>query len=333
MLEHGGRLRQAARATGIALADWLDLSTGIHPRGWPVPPLPPEVWQRLPEDDDGLEAQAAEHYGNPRLCILPGSQAAIRTLPQLFPAGTTACLAPLYAEHPAAWEAAGHRRIALPAGDLEAALASAADCVVLCNPNNPTGHHLSRARVLAAAAQLGRRGAWLVVDEAFADACPEISVVDQAGSAAYPRLIVLRSLGKFFGLAGARVGFLFGDPALAAALSERLGPWSIAHPARWVARAALADVAWQAAARRALPADSQRLAALLAPLSAGGPPGRTPLFVSLQLPEAAELHAFLARRAILVRHFPEDHRLRFGLPGTAADWTRLATALAAWKAR
>ena len=333
MLEHGGRLRQAARATGIALADWLDLSTGIHPRGWPVPPLPPEVWQRLPEDDDGLEALAAEHYGNPRLCALPGSQAAIRTLPQLFPAGTTACLAPLYAEHPAAWQAAGHRLLHLPAGDLDAALASAADCVVLCNPNNPTGHHLSRARVLAAAKHLGRRGAWLLVDEAFADACPEDSVVDQAGSAAYPRLVVLRSLGKFFGLAGARVGFLFGDPALAGALAEHLGPWSIAHPARWVARAALADRVWQAAARRELLAESQKLAALLRPLSKNGPPGSTPLFVSLQLPEAAELHAFLARRAILVRHFPEDQRLRFGLPDGQASWQRLATALAAWAAR
>jgi hypothetical protein len=51
MLEHGGRLRAAAQRYGIALADWVDLSTGINPQPYPVPPLAPEVWQRLPEPE------------------------------------------------------------------------------------------------------------------------------------------------------------------------------------------------------------------------------------------------------------------------------------------
>ena len=67
MLEHGGRLRVAARRFGIPLSDWVDLSTGINPQPYPVPPLAPEVWLRLPETDDGLEAAAARYYGNPLL--------------------------------------------------------------------------------------------------------------------------------------------------------------------------------------------------------------------------------------------------------------------------
>ena len=93
MLEHGGRLRAAARRHGIALADWLDLSTGINPRAYPVPPLPPTVWQRLPEADDGLESAAAAFYGNPLLLPVAGSQAAIQALPRLFPPAAVACIA------------------------------------------------------------------------------------------------------------------------------------------------------------------------------------------------------------------------------------------------
>lgn len=333
MLEHGGRLRQAARLSTIPLEDWVDLSTGINPQSWPVPPLPPEVWQRLPEADDGLEAAAAACYGNTRLLALPGSQAAIQTLPSLFPSAAIACLAPLYAEHPAAWQAAGHQLRQLPAGNLKRALAAATPRVLLCNPNNPTGHQLARDDILAAAEQLARRGGWLFVDEAFADATPEISVADLAGSEASPNLVVFRSLGKFFGLAGARVGFLLGQPELLQALAEKLGPWAVNHPARWVAARALADTAWQAQARLDLAAASARLAALLAPLAQAAPPAATPLFVTLALAQPKPLFNFLRDRGILVRLFPEAGLLRFGLPGSQAHWDKLAATLDAWSRR
>jgi len=333
MLEHGGRLRQAARASGIPLADWVDLSTGINPLGWPVPPLPPEVWQRLPEAEDDLKAAASAYYGNPRLLPLPGSQAAIQALPLLFPRASIACLSPLYAEHPAAWQGAGHRLRQLPAGHLERALAALTPHLLLCNPNNPTAHRLEREEVLAAAAQLRRRGGWLFVDEAFMDASPEQSVADQAGSEAYPNLVVLRSLGKFFGLAGARVGFLLGAEELLQALAEKLGPWPVSHPARWVASRALADRDWQAGARQQLAAASARLKALLAPLAEAAPPAACPLFVSLALAHPQPLFDFLKARGILVRCFAEAGLLRFGLPGSETEWERLAAARDTWKQR
>ena len=332
MLEHGGRLRQASHDYGIPLESWVDLSTGINPDAYPVPPIDPVAWLRLPEDNDGLEAAAAAYYGNPRLLALAGSQAAIQSLPKLFKPMVLACVSPLYEEHPHAWETAGHRLRRLPS--LARAVSVATPAVLLCNPNNPTATALDRPTLLAAAETLRKRGGALIVDEAFADPEPERSVVDLAGSADAPNLLVLRSLGKFFGLAGARVGFLFAGETLRQNLREALGPWPVAHPSRAVARAALIDRAWQAEARTVLAQASARLAAVLAPL--GATPEavtRTPLFCTLRVDRAetlAALDAHFARRAILVRRFDEHGLLRFGLPPDAAGWERLSAGVAAW---
>ncbi len=331
MLEHGGRLRQAAREYGIALADWVDLSTGINPDTYPIPAIDPLSWQRLPEDHDGLEAAAAAYYGSERLLALPGSQAAIQSLPRLFKPMAIACVSPLYEEHPHAWEKAGHQLRRLPT--LQRALSVMTPNVLLCNPNNPTANPLPRQSVLDAADQLRRRGGWLVVDEAFADAEPDNTVAALAGSDEAPNLIVLRSLGKFFGLAGARVGFMFAAADKLDALHEIIGPWAVANPARVVARCALDDRAWQAEARVRLAASSQRLAEMLAPL---GRVQRTALFCTVggdagSLPVTALADHF-ARRGILVRRFDLHGLIRFGLPGGEGEWQRLAAAVAEWRA-
>ena len=114
MLEHGGKLLRAAQHYGIPLTDWLDLSTGINPEVYPVRAIDPACWNRLPEDDDGLEAAAAAYYGNDRLLVLPGSQAGIQALPATFRPLVIACVSPLYEEHPQAWERAGHKLRRLP---------------------------------------------------------------------------------------------------------------------------------------------------------------------------------------------------------------------------
>ena len=331
MLEHGGRLRQAAREYGIALKDWVDLSTGINPDTYPIPSIDPLCWQRLPEDNDGLEAAAAAYYGSERLLALPGSQAAIQSLPLLFKPMAIACVFPLYEEHPHAWEKAGHQLRRLPT--LQRALSVVTPNVLLCNPNNPTANLLPRLALLDAADQLRRRRGWLIVDEAFSDAEPENTVAALAGSDDAPNLIVLRSLGKFFGLAGARVGFMFAAADKLEALRELIGPWAVPNPSRVVARHALEDTAWQVAARARLATNSQRLAGLLAPL---GTVGRTALFCTVSgdkqsLPVAALADHF-ARRGILVRRFDKHGLVRIGLPGGESEWQRLASAVAEWKA-
>jgi cobalamin biosynthetic protein CobC len=327
MLEHGGRLREAAVHYDIPLADWLDLSTGINPEAWPVPPLPNEVWHRLPEPGDGLEAAAATYYGNDNLLPVAGSQAAIQLLPLLLPRAVVACISPLYAEHPQAWQRAGHRLRFLQNATLPRALSAATPYVLLCNPNNPTAERHPREVALDAARQLKKRGGWLIVDEAFIDPTPEDSLTALAGTAEAPNLIVLRSLGKFFGLAGARVGFVFAAPDLLSRMAEAMGPWTIAGPARAVARLALQDSAWHAAARDRLKAASVRLQGML---QAHGEVRQTALFAALTTAEPAALHEFLARRGILIRRFEQQPLLRFGLPGTEAQWQRLAAALADW---
>lgn len=321
-LHHGGRLREAANCYGIPLGQWLDLSTGINPVGWPVPPLPAACWQRLPEADDGLECAAADHYGAVHLLPLAGSQAAIQALPALRPACRVGFLAASYAEHAAAWRRQGHELVPLEAGAIPRLL-SGLDVLLLVNPNNPTGESFSPEQLLAWHAALAARGGWLVVDEAFMDATPERSVARYTGVAG---LIVLRSLGKFFGLAGARVGFALAWPALLSRLAGILGPWAVSGPAREAARLALEDRAWQAEARQRLAREEKRLQALLTRhglVPAAGPA----LFQYCPTAQAVALHEALARQGILTRLFESPPALRFGLPGDEAAWQRLEQAL------
>ncbi|MDK9702317.1 MAG: threonine-phosphate decarboxylase CobD [Sulfuritalea sp.] len=324
MLEHGGRLRDAALHWRLPLAGWLDLSTGIAP--WPYPVNVSAVaWQRLPEEEDGLEAAAARYYGHPAPLPLPGSQAAILWLPRLFAPGIAVLPAPTYGEYAPAWRAAGHEVREIAIADIADA---EADVIVLVNPNNPTGAGFAPEFLRALAERQAARDNWLVVDEAFADATPDIGIAALAGTE-LPRLAVLRSMGKFFGLAGARVGFLCAAPALRAKVHEALGPWAVAHPSREAAGQALADTFWQSAQRLRLAAASHRLGELLArhglPSTDGGR-----LFRYAPTPAAAELHDFLARRGILVRLFRHPDALRLGLPAAEADWRRLEAVLAEW---
>jgi len=332
MLEHGGRLLAAAQRYGIAAEDWLDLSTGIAPYAYPVPAMPAAVWQRLPEDEDGLAAIACRCYGARQVLPLPGSQAAIQLLPRLKVLGRALMLEPSYAEYAAAWHGAGHEVRHCAAADLLQAAATV-DAVVIGNPNNPAGQRFSRRTLLDLARQLEVRGGWLVVDEAFADADENgESLADVAGSAAAGNVVVLRSLGKFFGLAGARVGFAIAADAILAPLAEAIGPWAVAHPSRHAARAALADSDWQAAQRVRLQRDGARLHGLLAAAGLGESSG-TALFRYLACDDARQLHEFFARQGILLRHFAAPAAVRIGLPATEADWQRLAATLDQWKTR
>lgn len=322
MLEHGGRLRRAARQYGIPESDWLDLSTGINPNGWPVPVIPDEVWQRLPQDDDGLDAAARDYYGTTKLLAVAGSQAAIQALPMLLPPAQVALVAPSYAEHAHAWRRNGHKVSTMPAAEIQRA-AETAQVVVIINPNNPTGKLFSRAELLSMQASLSARNGWLVVDEAFVDATPAHSL---ASLCPLPGLILLRSLGKFFGLAGARVGFVLAEKAVLHPLAELLGPWTIAAPSRHVAAQALRDTAWQDATRNALLPASQRLADLLS--TSGLPPsGGNGLFQWVCCEDAANVHKQLAQQGILTRLYDAPHSVRFGLPRDEAQWARLAEAL------
>ncbi|MFA6970240.1 MAG: threonine-phosphate decarboxylase CobD [Gallionella sp.] len=328
-LEHGGRVRAAARRYGIPENRWLDLSTGINPDGWPVPAIPIDVWQGLPQDDDGLVDAAASFYGTARLLPVSGSQAAIQALPGLRKPCSVSLVAPAYAEHEYAWRQHGHEVRCVSGDEI---LRSESQVVVIVNPNNPTGRQYSVAELMDLHARLAARGGWLVVDEAFMDATPEHSLAPFC-----PRegLIVLRSLGKFFGLAGARVGFVLAQEAILQPLAELLGPWPIAAPSRYVAKLALCDIDWQLSTRQALHSAAQRLSDML---SRHGlkPAGGNGLFQWVCCDDAASIHEQLARQGILTRLFDVPPSVRFGLPrgeGARSEgaWARLDAALGGFK--
>jgi cobalamin biosynthesis protein CobC len=322
VLEHGGRLRRAAREYDIPLEHWLDLSTGISPFGWPVPVVPPAAWQRLPEDDEGLIDVARAYYEAPQLLPVAGSQAAIQALPTLRGPSRVGILAPGYAEHVQAWRRAGHAVSCLPADTLLEQIGRW-DVLVLIHPNNPGGERFSVPALLGAHAELAARGGWLLVDEAFVDVTPQDSLCRHTHR---DGLIVLRSVGKFFGLAGARAGFVCAAPSLLDLLQEKLGPWTLSGPTRHVVRHALADRPWQVQARTRLQAASERLADLLTRHGLA-PSGGCGLFQWCRRDDASSLHRALAERGILTRLFERPSSLRFGLPPDDAALERLGSAL------
>lgn len=322
MLEHGGRLQRAAREYDIPLDQWLDLSTGVSPFVWPVPEIPASVWQRLPEDDDGLVEVASAYYHAPHVLPVAGSQAAIQALPLLRKPSRVGIIAPGYAEHAHAWRSAGHRVTTQAAGALLANTASW-DVLVLIHPNNPGGERFDSQELLHAHAELAARDGWLVIDEAFMDVTPQSSLSRYTHRKG---LIILRSAGKFFGLAGARAGFVCAEPALLEALQEKLGPWTLSGPARYALRQALADRSWQAQARIRLLQTSERLIALLTRHGLT-PAGGCGLFQWCRRSDALALHRALAERGILTRLFDLPPSLRFGLPPSDAAFERLDMAL------
>ncbi len=276
----------------------------------------------MPEINDGLEAAARDYYGAASLLPVAGSQAAIQALPRLRTHSNVGILAPTYAEHAAAWRREGHRITKLSEGSVHRALPQL-DVLLVVNPNNPTGRLIEPARLLDWHDELAERGGWLVVDEAFIDCTPQHSL---AAYSDMPGLIVLRSFGKFFGLAGLRLGFVLAAQALLDELEALLGPWAVSGPARSIARHLLADSDGQRRQRERLLADGERLAALLR--DCGLPPtGGSALFQFCCSRRAVPCMELLARRGILIRLFAELDSLRFGLPADEAGWLRLEQGL------
>jgi cobalamin biosynthesis protein CobC len=319
MREHGGNLDQAQQRFGGRAEDWIDLSTGINRLPYPVGEVSSRAWSALPSRAE-IEAlhQAARHAyrTSAPVVALGGAQAAIQLLPQLAPSGHARILAPTYNEYAGVLSAAGWEVEEVSALD---ALAGA-DLAIVVNPNNPDGRCHPPEDLLALLPRVGR----LVIDESFADVAPQLSLASEDR----PGLLILRSFGKFYGLAGLRLGFALGNSSDIARIASMSGPWPVSGAAISIGCRALRDDAWAEATSARLARDCGRFDGMVQ--SQGWTlVGGTQLFRLYETPDAPAAQEKLARRHIWSRVFAREPKwLRLGLPGGESEWTRLAEALA-----
>ncbi|REC96164.1 threonine-phosphate decarboxylase [Kushneria indalinina] len=336
--EHGGRLAEISRRQGIERHDWLDLSTGINPWPYPITPIDASACQALPDHDKALHDAAIRYYlGHPvdtgesrlhpslTLLNIPGSQWAIENLPQCCARGSVALPDIGYREHEWRWQQAGHRTLYYDADSPDAVMGDLSGienlrAVVVINPNNPGGQHVVPHVLRVWAAELQRKGAVLIVDEAFADATPEQSLLPDISD----NIVVLRSLGKFFGLAGLRLGAVIGagQSGIMQRLSSMQGPWRVTSPAQLAGMEALADQNWQHGMRATLQRASREQGQWLEErLRAHGDVMRwrqSALFNGFDMPlaRARQWHEAFVHQSVLTRLWVVDEQraiLRFGL--------------------
>lgn len=346
---HGGDLKRA-KAVYPHVENWLDLSAGLNPDPWPIPEIPQSCFSQLPDGYESLLATASDYYGHPYLWPVNGSQQGIELLPQLISrrfgsAGQglepsrkkVAVPEEGYQEHAWCWQKAGFDvyRYQAETSDELLACAEACDVLVVINPNNPTGQFFAREALLACHQVLAEKAGCLILDEAFMDAYDgdSQSLADSASDS----LIVLRSIGKFFGLAGIRSGFVLAGESTVGQLQIMTGPWPVSGVTAWLTEQMLQDRQWQEQARNKLTRKSAALRTLLAGIFQGAkssPVRQTPLFVSLVLSDGEEvakrLQQQLAAQGIWIRVFNNTGRIRFGLPKDERELEKLKAALAAF---
>lgn len=319
MREHGGNLDLAQQRFGGRAEDWIDLSTGINRVPYPVGDVSMHAWTALPSraEIEALHRAARHAYRTGAAMVaMGGAQAAIQLLPQLAPPGRARILAPTYNEYAgvlsaAAWDVQ-------EVGELDAL--AGADIAIVVNPNNPDGRCFAPKDLLALLPRVGR----LVIDESFVDAVPHLSLAAEADR---PGLMILRSFGKFYGLAGLRLGFAIGDAADIGKLAAAVGPWPVSGAAIALGCRALRDDAWAEVTSARLARDCARLDDM-ARAQDWTLLGGTPLFRLYETPDALAAQERLARGQIWSRVFAQKPTwLRLGLPGSEAEWLRLAEVL------
>ena len=305
--DHGGGLDGAARQYGGNRTEWVDLSTGINPLPYSVSGIQPDAWTALPDQTAATNlTDAARAFWNvPDTAVIlaaPGASSLIANMPRLAPTASFHIAGPTYNEHASAFEVAGWRT------------GGPAAAQVVVHPNNPDGRIWSIDQIKAPLR---------IIDESFCDVMPQQSLIQHA---AKPGTIVLKSFGKFWGLAGLRLGFAIGEPALIEQLKTMLGPWPVSGPALAIGAQALRDHDWANQTRMRLEKDAAKLDELMTAKGATVVGGTT-LFRLYDVGDAAEWQDRLAQSQIWSRIFPySTHWLRLGLPHPM-DWSRIEDAL------
>lgn len=311
MIFHGGGLDVAVEKYGGEKSDWLDLSTGINPNPYPVYGVDPMAWHRLPDTNAmAILTNAARNYykidDNIELCAANGTQAIIDVLPIVFACKRVGIVSPTYNEHAYVWKKSGSKVIEIMRGE---PLPNDLDALVVVNPNNPDGSIFEKSELFEFSKNLKKSNGIMIVDEAFCDTMPENSIVHDLPE----NVIVLKSFGKFFGLAGLRLGFAIASPMLLKNVKTHIGIWSVSGPALQIGARAFSDSNWINYAITTLKVLSKKQADLLQ--GAGLKiEGVNPLFIYVSHEKATHIHDLLAERQILIRPFLYDNaKLRIGI--------------------
>ncbi len=320
-LIHGGQLNSVAKQYDIPVGDWLDLSTGIAPLSYPVPEIPLTIWQQLPQTSETLLSAARRYYQCQQLLVTNGSQAIISALPRLYqnqqPSDKQVYLPEVgYKEHARAWQQAGYQLEFYQEKLPDISELTAHSVLVVINPNNPSGQCFPRAELRKYQAQLQKLSGLLIIDEAFIDVMPEESM---APHIADNHTLVLRSFGKFFGLAGIRIGFLIADKFWCQLFQQQQSPWQVNGPAQFIAEQALKDTQWQTEQKKHLHdlrnQQQTLLTEIFRELLASEIQG-SDLFLTLSFAQPAnapKLYHLMCQQGLYCRLTDEQTSVRFGI--------------------
>ena len=250
---HGGNVYRAARELGLNGSGVLDFSASINPLGMPpaarhaIKAWVGDVLHYPDTQSTRLKEAISECYGLDPAGVIPGngSTELIYLIPRALQPKKVVIASPTFSEYERACRLSGAKvehfpllpKEFLPEPDAFMRAMKNADMAFFCNPGNPSGAVLPRQGVLTLASLAKKNNCVLVVDEAFMDFCPEHSVLGEQGD----HLVVLRSLTKFYALAGLRVGFSHMPKMLMSRIMRYKEPWSVNVLAERAALAVLAE--------------------------------------------------------------------------------------------
>jgi threonine-phosphate decarboxylase len=255
--DHGGNLFDIARQLGAEPSSIIDFSASINPLG--ISPLVKDAiicavdsLVHYPDNSHSELKQALAAYhdlSTANIVIGNGSTEIIYHLPAVLPGSRALLIAPCFNEYVRAlvqknWETrhfilTPENNFSIDLAALEQALAGGYDSLYLCNPGNPNGTLYSLPTIEKIYSLCIASGTFLVLDEAFMDFCEDSSAKHDIVTG--DNSIILRSMTKFFGIPGLRLGYALSGTTMAERLDATGGPWSVNTLAMTAGVAALQD--------------------------------------------------------------------------------------------
>ena len=317
-IQHGGDIDLAIKKYGGEREDWIDLSTGINGASYPWQESINVQLRNLPSNKIlmQLEKVAARAYKiaeSADIAAVSGAQQIINLLPLcLKSCNSVAILGPTYNEYEKAFKRSGTKTKTVS----ETSKLSCSDIAIIVNPNNPTGKVIADETL----AGLSKEVRILIIDESF-------KMFSSRRALNFSNIIQINSLGKFFGLAGVRLGFVSGPSGFIKTVKEMLGPWPVSTLAAEIGIVALNDKVWISEMEKILVTESNALHEVCNSRN-WELVGRTSLFHTYATSSCLEVEKQFAAHGIWVRTFDYSKTwVRLGIPTSENAWTKVKQAL------